>query len=151
MAIERLAVLPLLHCDEAVLVLHRAAESVAQAALLATRVVLHPAKLGDELIAIRRIAFDAADDEQHLEPPCPLTAILWPAGAAAQARNARSDATISSGASSGMKCPDGTGPPWTSSAQRRQMSSGPPPIASSSAPQCTRTGQPIVLPASRSS
>jgi hypothetical protein len=44
-----------------------------------------------------------------------------------QPRKLRSDATSSSDASSGRKWPDGSGQPWTLSAQRRHTDSGPHP------------------------
>jgi hypothetical protein len=66
MAVERLAVRPLLNRDEAQRILDRGEEPVSQAALLAAGVVLHPLEQCDQLFALLRIALHSADDDQHL-------------------------------------------------------------------------------------
>ena len=65
MAVERLAVGPLLDGDEAERILHGREEPVAQAPLLAAGVVLHLPHQRDELVPLLGPAPDPADHQQH--------------------------------------------------------------------------------------
>jgi hypothetical protein len=64
-SVERRAVGPLLDGDIAQRILDRLEEPVPQAALLATRLVLHRLEEPDQLDAFRGLAADPADYQQH--------------------------------------------------------------------------------------
>src|SRR3954451_16149106 len=66
MAVERVAVGPLLHRHEAQGVLDGGEEPVSQAAILLARVLLHLLEQRDHLIAVLRVAPHPADHEHHL-------------------------------------------------------------------------------------
>jgi len=64
-AVKRLTVGPFLDRDEAQRVLDGGEEAVAQAPLLAARVVLHPFQQDDQLIAPLWSALDPTDYKHH--------------------------------------------------------------------------------------